>query len=271
MYDYWPRKKKTWKTKLAVSLLLVIAFFSGIIMGNFFSGEKAVVYNVTVPQKTGITMSFDYERLLNTNASSTVTVRIPAVDKDDTGVVTLMTVQVLPGSGRILTNIDRLLFWVDTQNSIRRATMVAENVTGKNMSNYDIVYTITANASVIGGPSAGAAITIATIAAIENKTINHSVMITGSVNHDGTIGPVGGIFEKAVASKDVGAQTLLVPLTQSVQVVYKTREYCEKIGWTDFCTSETYPIKIDIERDVGIDVEEVIDIWEAAEYMIIEK
>jgi len=62
MYDYWPRKKKTWKTKLAVSLLLVIAFFSGIIMGNFFSGERVVVYNATLPQKTGITMeSFDYE------------------------------------------------------------------------------------------------------------------------------------------------------------------------------------------------------------------
>jgi len=274
MYDYLLRRRRTWKKKLAVCLLLVIAFFGGILISNLIGTRTVIVYNTTVPQESGGRIYMEplsYEMILNANISSFSAVRIPAVDNEENGVITILTVQVVPGSGRILTNIDKLLFWVDTQNSIRKATAVAENITGVNLTNYDIIYTIQANASVIGGPSAGAAITIATIAALENKTINESVMITGSMNHDGTIGPVGGVFEKAIVSREVGALTFLVPLTQSTQVSYKTREYCEKIGWMDFCTTETYPVKVDIEADAGIKVEEVMTIQDAMKFMIVEK
>jgi len=274
MYDYLLRRRRTWRKKLAVCLLLVIAFFGGILISNLAGTRTVIVYNTTVPQESGgriYMQPVSYDMILNANISSFSAVRIPAVDKEENGVITILTVQVVPGSGQILTNIDKLLFWVDTQNSIRKATAVAENITGVNLTNYDIIYTIQANASVIGGPSAGAAITIATIAALENKTINESVMITGSMNHDGTIGPVGGVFEKAIVSREVGALTFLVPLTQSTQVSYKTREYCEKIGWMDFCTTETYPVKVDIEADAGIKVEEVMTIQDAMKFMIVEK
>ena len=82
---------------------------------------------------------------------------------------------------------------------------------------------------------------------------------------------MGGVLEKAVVSKGVGAQTFLVPLTQAAQVTYKTRQYCEKIGWMDFCTTETYPVKVDIEADTGIDVVEVMTIHDAMELMVIDK
>ena len=66
------------------------------------------------------------------------------------------------------------------------------------LSEYDLVYTIKANATVIEGASAGAALAVATVAALTGKELNSSVMMTGTINHDGTIGPVGGIFEKAI-------------------------------------------------------------------------
>ncbi|MBN2331093.1 MAG: hypothetical protein JXC85_04705 [Candidatus Aenigmarchaeota archaeon] len=275
MYEYLLRRRSTWKKKAAIATIVAAAFAIGFFFGNFAVPQTIIIQNIT---KTLITEmgegkvsleSITYDNILNENISSFAAIRVPAVDKDDNGVITMMTVQVVPGSGRILTNIDKLLFWVDTQNSIRQATSVAENVTGLNLTNYDIIYTIQANASVIGGPSAGAAITIATIAALLNKSIDESVMITGSINHDGTIGPVGGIFEKALISKEVGAETILVPLTQSTQVTYKTRQYCEKIGWMDFCTTETYPVKVDIEKDAGIMVEEVMTISDAMKYMLV--
>jgi uncharacterized protein len=274
MYDYLLRRRSTWKKKVAVFSLLVIAFFSGATLGYFAATQSIVVYNATGTQECDcdiVMAPMTYDQILNANISSFSAVKIPAVDKEENGVITILTVQAVPGSGRVLTNIDKLLFWVDTQSSIRKATTVAENITAINLTDYDIIYAIQANASVIGGPSAGAAITIATIAALLNKSVNESVMITGSVNHDGTIGPVGGVFEKAVVSKDVGAQTFLVPLTQSNQVSYKTRQYCEKIGWMDFCTTETYPVKIDVEQDAGINVEEVMTIQDAMEFMIVEK
>jgi predicted S18 family serine protease len=272
MYDYWHmhREKKNWKTNMVIFLLVVIALFTGITIGSLFSPRTTIVYNSTVtePDDALYMRPIIYDKLAGSGASFAA-VTIPAVDRDGNGITTRMFVQALPGSGRVLTNIDRLLFWVDTQNSIRRATQVAENVTGINLTEYDIIYAIEANASVIGGPSAGAAITIATIAALQNVSINESVMITGSVNHDGSVGPVGNVMEKAVASKEAGAELFLVPMTQSSEVTYKTREYCEKIGWVDFCTTETYPVKVNIEEDAGIDVEEVMDIEDVMEYMLI--
>ena len=269
-YTYWREEKKTWRKNLTVFLIVVIAVFSGVIVGSEFTGKHVVVYRDAPAGTPGVTglNTFVYDDFSAEDISHFSAITIPAVDKDDRGVASTMFVQAVNGSGRILTDIDKLLFWVDTQNSIRRATQIAENYTGMNLSQYDIIYTIQANASVVGGPSAGVAMALATISALQNRSINDSVMITGSLNHDGTIGPVAGIVEKARASKNAGASVFLVPLTQSQQVTYKTREYCEKIGWMDFCTTETYPVKVDIEEDVGIHVIEVMTVEAAADYML---
>lgn len=193
-------------------------------------------------------------------------IKIPAVDSEGNGVIIDLTVEVLPGRGRTLTDIDNLLFWVDTQHSIRKARKIAINVTKMDLSNIDLIYTIYANASVIGGESAGAAITIATIAAIQNKRINNSVIMTGQINHDGSLGPVSAIVEKANASKKENATLFLVPLLQSRDVIYETKKHCEKIGWTEFCTIEQVPKKVSVEDVVDIRVREVGDIREAMKY-----
>jgi uncharacterized protein len=165
--------------------------------------------------------------------------------------------------------VDKLIFWTDTQNSIRTAKSVAEEITNTSLDNYDMIYTITANASVIEGPSAGAALTIATIAAIQKKQINSSVMMTGTINHDGTIGPVGEIIAKASAAKSIGAELFLVPLSQSAQVSYESKQYCEKIGFSQICTIEQIPSKVDVSEKTGIQVKEVKDIEEALKYFLI--
>ncbi len=200
-----------------------------------------------------------------TNASIK-TIYVPAVDRDGNGVITIIAVEAAKGSGRTLVDINNLLYWADTQNSIRIARKVAQEVTGINVSNYDLVYYIYANASVVGGPSAGAAITIATIAALLNKTIKPNVSITGSINHDGTIGPVGDIKAKAEAAKQAGMTTFLVPLTQSKEVIYETKKHCEKFGMAEFCTIEQIPKRVDIGEEVGINVVEVQNIREAMDY-----
>ncbi|MCS7106040.1 MAG: ATP-dependent protease, partial [Candidatus Aenigmarchaeota archaeon] len=180
-----------------------------------------------------------------------------------------LIVEAKPGTGRVLVDINQLLFWVDTQNSIRVAQKVAQNYTKTDLSSIDLVYAIETNASIIGGPSAGAAITIATIALIENKTLNQSVMMTGTINSDGTIGPVGEIVAKAKAAKDVGAKLFLVPKGQSVQVYYKPIEHCERFGPITYCSTEYKPEKIDVSKEVGIAVKEVSNIREALKYFLI--
>lgn len=199
---------------------------------------------------------------------SEVSLKIPAVDNEGNGVSTLLTVGIKPGSGRALVDINQLLFWVDTQYSIQVAKKVAEKITNANLSRVDLLYRIETNASVIEGPSAGAALTVATVALVEGRKVNESVVITGTINPDGTIGPVGGIIPKAKAAKEGGATLFLVPSGQSVQSTYKPIQTCEKIaGWT-VCRTE-YKREATRVSDVDIDVREVSSIEEALKYFLI--
>jgi predicted S18 family serine protease len=79
-------------------------------------------------------------------------IKIPAIaniNGKKTGVITTLKVSAIPGEGRTLTNIENLLFWIDTQSSIRVAKHVAQRITNKDISKIDLIYTIKSNASII--------------------------------------------------------------------------------------------------------------------------
>jgi uncharacterized protein len=204
-----------------------------------------------------------------TNASQETFVKIyvPAVDNEGRGVATTLKVGIRQGSGKVLVDINNILFWLDTQQSIQTAKRVAEEVTKVDLSNFDIIYSLeNINASVVEGPSAGAALTIATIAAIEKKELNSKVMITGTINSDGSIGKVGGIIQKAKAAKEMGVKTFLVPSGQGTQINYIPEERCEQVGYFTFCTTNYKKVVENVGKSVGIDVVEVNDIKEAMKY-----
>lgn len=119
---------------------------------------------------------------------------------------------------------------------------------------------------MIEGPSAGAALTISTIAALEGKQLNHSVMITGTINPDGTIGPVGGIPAKASAAKDSGAQLFLVPQGQGTQTSYSPVQQCQQMGLITYCTTEYKASTVDVSKNLGLNVKEVTTIQDALPY-----
>jgi uncharacterized protein len=118
--------------------------------------------------------------------------------------------EVKPGSGRIF--IDSFpLTKLDTQISTRFANEVACDFLNEDCSNKDFFYTIRAKSSVVGGPSAGAALTVLTISVLENLDLNESVVMTGTINSGGIIGPVAGIQEKVTAAKQEGFKKALIP------------------------------------------------------------
>lgn len=248
---------------VAIAIVLIIFITLGSMVGVQEEGDASK--NTEKNKETGI-LEPAGKLFFSLGNSTRVSMYLPAVSQEGVGVNTLLTVEAVPGSGRTLTDIDNLLFWADTQHSIRTARRVAENITGKRMQDYNVVYTIEANASLIGGPSAGAALAIATIAALEARKMKDNVMITGTINHDGSIGPVSEILEKAKAAKIAGAGLFLVPLLQSRDVVYETTEHCEIFGQSKICTSETKPKKIDVQAEAGIEVREVASIQDAMEY-----
>lgn len=141
------------------------------------------------------------------------------------GVVMSALVELRSGEGRLLTNTQPKV-GIDLQTSSRTAVLVAQNITGVSMMNTDVILTVMADSDVdvIDGPSAGAAITVAVIAAIRNQTVRRDVFISGTINPDQTIGPVGGLNYKALAAAEKGATMFLVPEGQSIVTMHKPVE-----------------------------------------------
>ncbi|MFS0468347.1 PDZ domain-containing protein, partial [Corynebacterium striatum] len=69
------------------------------------------------------------------------------------------------------------------------------------------------NLQDIGGPSAGMMFTLAVIDKLSEGELNGGKFVagTGTINEDGTVGPIGGIVHKVEASKQAGAELFLAP------------------------------------------------------------
>lgn len=195
---------------------------------------------------------------------------LPGVDGKGRGVIGRFVVEAVPGDGKILTNIDHILFLVDTQFSMQTARSVAANVTGLNLDGYNLIYDIetkNGNATqLIAGPSAGAAMAVATIAALENRTIDRDVIITGTIEPDGTIGKIGEVKSKAEAAKLSGAKVFLVPVGQGVGERYEVEYSCETNWGLKVCRSD-YVRKPTIGSEAGVVVKEVANVTDALKYL----
>jgi uncharacterized protein len=246
-------------------VVLIIGLIIGCTIGYYYAFFE---YRKSLKNLPHVQRQYATTPLQTKPTYSYVEIGLPAVDQDGNGVVTKLRVEAKPGNGKVLTNIDKLLFWVDTQQSIQIAKSVAENVTGINASSYDLIYTIESNATLIGGPSAGAALAIATIAVLENKTIRKDVMMTGTINPDGSIGEVGGVLEKARAAKEFGATLFLVPYGQGTETYLEPEEKCVKRLNFIFCETTYKPKTINIGNEIGISVIEVRNVEEALKYFM---
>ncbi len=119
------------------------------------------------------------------------------------------------GSGRVF--IDSFpLTKLDTQVSTRFAKEVACNYLKLDCSRVDFFYVIRAKSPIVGGPSAGAAITLLTIALLNNTKLREDMAITGTINSGGFIGPVGGLPAKIRAAKEAGFKIVLIPPGQMI-------------------------------------------------------
>jgi PDZ domain-containing protein len=79
----------------------------------------------------------------------------------------------------------------------------------------EYVFPLTVDISLadVGGSSAGMMFALAIIDTITPGSLNggENVAGTGEITPDGTVGPIGGIVQKAYGARDSGATWLLVP------------------------------------------------------------
>ncbi len=117
--------------------------------------------------------------------------------------------EVKEGSGRVFLDTYPATK-MDTQISTRYAKDIACEFSRVDCSRFDFIYTIQAKTNIIGGPSAGAAVSAITAIALLDLPYNEDVAVTGTINSGGIIGPVGGIKQKIEAAASVGLDTVLI-------------------------------------------------------------
>ncbi|MCK5661516.1 MAG: hypothetical protein KAH86_09160, partial [Methanosarcinales archaeon] len=135
-------------------------------------------------------------------------------ESGEEGVLMDATILVTDGSGHVFVDTNPYA-QVDLQGSSRLAALVASDVVGVEQNKHDFYYIINMGTPIIGGPSAGGPLTVATIAALNDWTLDPNIVMTGMINPDGSIGPVGGIPYKLEAVKDAGKTVFLIPEGQT--------------------------------------------------------
>jgi len=226
-------------------LVLLLGIAIGVFVGLMFLPPQIV--NVQVPAQETIIRAETF---------------IPAITSEGVGTVFPFGVEVKVGTGKLLINLGNLVFIEDTQNSIKKAYVVAGKVTNKNINNYDFTYfSDTTDLTIIGGESAGAAITILTIAALENKTIPEKVIITGAITENGSVTKVGAVAAKAKAVGERGYTTLLVPPRQSADIL--SEKVCDETNSVIVCRQAA---SSKVAKDFVENIVEVSSIYEALPY-----
>lgn len=85
---------------------------------------------------------------------------------------------------------------------------------------FDLPFDVTIDSGTVGGPSAGLAFTLAVLDVLTpgELTGGHRVAVTGTMAIDGTVGPVGGGAQKAIAVREAGYEAFLVPSDEVEEV-----------------------------------------------------
>lgn len=193
-------------------------------------------------------------------------VTIPVVayrsgEDGEKGVLLSAEVIVTNGTGHVFVDTSPYT-QVDLQGSARLAAMVTSDVLGIDQRKYNFYYIIDIPTPIIGGPSAGGALTVATIAAVKNWTLKPGIVMTGMINPDESIGPVGGIPFKLEAVAASNATLFLIPEGQSKVTVQKSIARSRQ----PFILPETVEETVDIVKrgnELNVTVREVSTIYDA--------
>lgn len=213
----------------------------------------------------------------NTNLQSISAVAVrPVLESDGffetttyAGTILKITVEIRDGTGLVLVNTATPT-GVDFQTSARTAVMIAQKYTNFDLSKKDVIFSISSEnqqeLQVVDGGSAGGAMTVLLISDISGKPINSKVLMTGTIESDGSIGKIGGVSEKADAAGKYGAKTFLVPVGQAVTQVQSCDERREGSFIYRSCTSQEKPLSELTEKEFGMKVIEINNIKDALSY-----
>lgn len=142
-----------------------------------------------------------------------------AVNSNGVGLVTPTFVTITPGNGLVkcvgISDYDKKHYGVNfTKGSCEVAlTYIKKNYQKLkinpnkfNQNDFTIVFPW-----FTSGPSAGVGITACLVSALRNIPIRHDFAMTGEIRIDGTVGMIGGTYEKVTGAYDAGIRNIIIP------------------------------------------------------------
>ncbi len=131
-----------------------------------------------------------------------------------------------------------------TRASVWASCLAASSLLNLDIANFRFNYDV----GFVDGPSAGGIYTAAALAVLLGDDFRPDAIMTGAINPDFSIGPVGGIPQKLEGAAEAGKALVLVPTGQRFDYDSRTGE------WVDV---------VEKGRGLGMDVREVADIFQA--------
>lgn len=152
-------------------------------------------------------------------SDSETTAQVLAYDgEEDTGKLVTVTVTSLPGDGVYL-NVENVNMRATTQASIKNANTAVKNSSVPPRYNAVAVeLDVPSEWDYVSGGSAGLPIAVAIASTHPDYRLNESVVLTGGIDSEGRVQSVEYVREKAIAARENGKDTIVVPPGQKVDV-----------------------------------------------------
>ncbi len=147
----------------------------------------------------------------------------------------VLSIEIESGTGKIWSSVGPLI-GTSTQNTEKIAIKVARDYF-ENIDKYDYKFDINSNASIVEGPSAGAAMALLLVSMLQDKHLPEYVAVTGTINEDGTVGSVGGVFEKAQKAAEAGVKLFMIPVGDAIQM-HKFEDGVRTVNLVEYALKE---------------------------------
>lgn len=121
---------------------------------------------------------------------------------------------LMPGNGKLMITGqagDVMKESAQAAVSYARAHMDFFKINPKFFTEYDLHIHLPAGGIPKDGPSAGVTLLSSVLSALTNRPINSTFAMTGELNLQGTVLPIGGIKEKVLAAKQNGLKNVILP------------------------------------------------------------
>jgi len=150
---------------------------------------------------------------VNGTPTPTVQELVPVLASRKVGEVVTVVVHTLNANPNATRRTEKVRLIASPDDASR--TIVG--ITPADTRTVEVPFEVAISTNAIGGPSAGLAFTLALLDELTpgNLMGNVRVATTGTIEEDGTVGPIGALRQKTVAVRRAGAKVFLVPKAQS--------------------------------------------------------